>query len=84
MKSTHSDTPPIHKKRRRKIQLTKPSDVRRMLASIINDALVDEMGIEKARGIGYLSQILLKAMESTDVEKRLEELEAAVYGKRSA
>ena len=79
MKSTDSQTRPPGKKRRQKFGLTKPADVRRMLASIINDCIVDEMEIEKGRGIGYLAQILLKAMESTDLEVRLQELEKEVF-----
>jgi hypothetical protein len=79
MKSNDSKSPPTGKKRRQKFGLTKPADVRRMLASIINDCIVDEMEIEKGRGIGYLAQILLKAMESTDLEVRLQELEKEVF-----
>ena len=79
MKSTISKTPPQGKKRRQKFGLTKPADVRRMLASIINDCITDEMEIDKGRGIGYLAQILLKAMESTYLEIRLEQLEKEVF-----
>lgn len=85
MKTKGTGQTPQGKKHRQKFGLTKPSDVRRMLASIINNCLVDEMQSEKARTVGYLSQILLKAMETSDIEQRLAELEAEVlkkHGKR--
>jgi hypothetical protein len=80
MKAKGSEKPPLGRKRRQKFGLTKPADVRRMLASIINDCIADEMEIEKGRGIGYLAQILLKAMENC-LENRVAELENEVFKK---
>jgi hypothetical protein len=80
MKAKGSEKPPLGRKRRQKFGLTKPTDVRRMLASIINDCIADEMEIEKGRGIGYLAQILLKAMENC-LENRVAELENEVFKK---
>lgn len=81
MKSKDCKTPPRGKKHRQKFGLTKPADVRRMLASIINQVIVDEMEIHKGKGIGYLAQILLKSMEAEfeeriiAIEGRLDRLE---------
>ena len=82
MKSDNSKTSPPGKKSRPKFGLTKPADVRRMLASIVNNCIADEMEAQKARTIGYLAQILLKSMEVDTIEARIAELEKRVYGKR--
>lgn len=57
------------------IRLNNPQQVKRLLNRAINDLLKDEIDANKARCIGYLSSILLKAIETEEIESRLAELE---------
>ena len=57
------------------IRLSNPSAVRRLLQRTINQLLNDEIQTDKARTIGYLGSIILKAMEVEDLEVRMTELE---------
>jgi len=58
-------------KRRLKTNL----DIRRYLANLINRVEANELEVQKAGRLAYISQILLKALENTDLEERLEALE---------
>ena len=60
----------------RKVHLTKTQDVRRLLSRVINMVLNDEMDIGKGNCLGQLCNIMLKAMEKSDLERRLEDLES--------
>ena len=60
------------------IRLNKPEDVRRLISRTINELKKDELSEGKAKTIGYLCNILLNAMESTELAKRIEELEERV------
>jgi hypothetical protein len=62
------------------IRLNNPQQVKRLLNRAINDLLKDSIDANKARCIGYLSSILLKAIETEELEKRLEALEEQLKG----
>lgn len=57
------------------IRLNNPQQVKRLLNRTINDLLSDNMNTDKARCIGYLSSILLKAIETEDLAVRLDKIE---------
>ena len=56
------------------------------IAKALEDALNDACGLEnshaRARTIGYLCQISLRALEVGELEKRLEALEQSIYQKQ--
>ncbi len=55
--------------------------VLKALEDALNDAINLENSHARARTIGYLCQISLKALEVGELERRLEALEEKVYGK---
>ena len=57
------------------VRLKTSDDVRRFLANTINKLKDDELKPEKAGRMGYLANILLRAIEGNEVEKRLESIE---------
>ena len=57
------------------IRLNNPSQVKRLIDKNINQLLNNEIETDKARCIGYLGSILLKATEVEEMELRLVELE---------
>lgn len=57
------------------IRLNNPSQVKRLINRTINQLLNGEIETDKARCIGYLGSILLKATEVEEMELRLVELE---------
>lgn len=61
-------------------RLNKPQDVRRMLSRIMNELLKNGTldPIQKAKALGYLSSISLKAMEMSDLEERMADIEKAL------
>lgn len=61
--------------KKRSIRLRSVSDVNRLLAKIINDLLRNEIEESKAGKIGYLSNIMIKSFEISDIEKRITVLE---------
>lgn len=61
--------------KRRSIRLRSASDVNRLLARIINNLLRNEVEESKAGKIGYLSNIMIKSFEVSDIEKRIAVLE---------
>ena len=56
-------------------QLKTAQDVRRYLAGLINRVEAGEVDGSVAGKIGYLVNILFKALETGDIERRVEELE---------
>ena len=60
---------------KRAVRLRTPADVSRFLAAVINKTLRDEIDPQTAGKLGYLSNILLGALETSDLERRVEELE---------
>jgi hypothetical protein len=57
------------------IRLNNPSQVKRLINRTINQLLNNEIETDKARCIGYLGSILLKATEVEEMELRLVSLE---------
>ena len=58
------------------------SEVLRALEDALNDACNLENSHARARTIGYLCQISLKALEVGELEKRLEALEGKVFNQK--
>lgn len=59
-------------------KLRKIKQVVRFLEETINLVLEDELDPKKANAIGYLSNLIVKAIESSELERRVEYLEKAV------
>ena len=57
------------------VRLNDADGVRRLLQRVINALLDDEISENKARTIGYLSNIVLKSLEVGELEERVTELE---------
>ena len=57
-------------------RLKTASDLRRYLASLINRVEQGETSPEMASKLGYLTNILLRVIEGSDLEARIEALEA--------
>lgn len=53
-------------------------DVRRFLASLIRRMESDEIDPTKGGRLAYISSILIRAIEGSDIEKRVAELEKQV------
>lgn len=62
----------------RQTHLTRPQDVRRLLSKIVNQVINSELDVNKANCVGQLCNVLLRAMEKSDLEQRIEELERLV------
>lgn len=58
--------------------LASPNDVANLLAQSINQLRRGELDLRIANGIGYLSSVLLRALEQGPMEERLAHLEAAL------
>jgi hypothetical protein len=56
-------------------RLNNSCDVRRYLANLINRVEGGKAEVSKAKTLGYLCSLLLRALETSDLEKRIEELE---------
>lgn len=55
--------------------------VNRLLGRVANALVQDEITEERARAIGYILNILIKGLEKSDLEIRLEELEIQLLNK---
>lgn len=64
------------------VRFENPSDVRRFLGRIVNLRANDLIDSDTARDLGYLCNILLKSIEQSTIENRLEELENYVNDKK--
>lgn len=56
-------------------RLNNACDVRRYLANLINRVEGGKTDAGQAKTLGYLCSLLLRALETSDLEKRIEELE---------
>ena len=63
------------------VRVNSPDGVNRLLQRVINALLDDEITENKARTIGYLCNIILKAFEVGELEERLTELEESLSDK---
>jgi hypothetical protein len=57
-------------------------DVRRYLAHLIKAIEADEIEPAKGGRLAYISSILIRAIEGTDIEKRVAELEKKFLNRR--
>jgi hypothetical protein len=71
--------PPPLGKRPAKLQTAR--DVRRWLSKLINATARNEVTPDMAARLGFLASILLRAIESSDFEGRIAELEKALEEK---
>lgn len=60
----------------RRLQTTQ--DLRRYLAGLINRTEAGKIEANLARGLTYMTSILMRAIEGSDLEKRIEELEKKI------
>jgi hypothetical protein len=60
----------------RRLQTTQ--DLRRYLAGLINRTEAGKIDANLARGLTYMVSILMRAIEGSDLEKRIEELEIKI------
>jgi hypothetical protein len=65
----------VGQKRKRPIRLRTARDARKLVAALINQVYRREMDPARAARLGYLAGILLKSIETADIEQRLVELE---------
>lgn len=77
--SLFSPRPPS---RRRPIRLHTAADARRFLSKLMNGVFRNEIDSGKAARLGYLAGILLKSIETADIERRLADLERTLSEKR--
>lgn len=74
-KTKKPQTPPTSKKKRPKVRIDKPYDVKRLLNKEINALLIDETTTDKLRAITYAAQTILKVFEIVLMEERLGRIE---------
>lgn len=67
---------------KRHVRLESARDTRKLLAKIINQRLRDEVDGETCRDVGFLTKILLSAIETSELEVRLVELEKLIQEKK--
>ncbi|OGQ00206.1 MAG: hypothetical protein A2Z40_03655 [Deltaproteobacteria bacterium RBG_19FT_COMBO_60_16] len=67
--------------RQRAIRLNNARDTRRFLSRLINGLMRDEIDESKAGKAGYLVGIMLKVIETYELEQRVSKLEHTVLGK---
>ena len=65
---------------RRKINLKRLPDVRRLLNRCINENLKGTMDNDQLRALVYATQSISKVFELMDIEKRLDRMEAEIKG----
>lgn len=58
------------------VRLAKASQVKRLMARVTNDLLNNKISEEKARALIYACNSLLGAIERTELEQKVKELEA--------
>ena len=66
--------------KRRRLKST--SDIRRYLAHLINSTEAGEIEPQTAGRLAYISNILLKAIEGTELQQRIEVLEQKISMER--
>lgn len=65
-----------------RLRLNDMKSVNSLLARTINSLIAGNIAEDEARAIGYLANILIKGLEKSDLELRLEELEKLLLDKR--
>lgn len=64
------------------INLKQTKDVVSLLETTINDLRAGTLDVKVANGVGYLAGQLVKAMEVSELEKRVEGIEKMLSGKK--
>ena len=77
------ETPPPAKKRQRAPSLTRPGQVRKLLQRTVFEVRQGTITPAIANSIGFLCNCLLKSLEQTEIERRLDEIEKRVGGSTS-
>lgn len=67
---------------KRSIRLKNASDIMRLMGRTINEVMRGEIETDTARTVGYLSSVMIKALEISDIQKRLDALEKATENAR--
>lgn len=57
------------------LRLSKASAIKRFLAKVLNQLNNDEITESKAKSLAYIAQIQLKAIEASDMQNKIEQLE---------
>jgi hypothetical protein len=63
------------------VALDTMADVAALLQRTINDTLQLENSIHRARTVGYLAGLLIKALDITTLEQRITELESVLWSR---
>jgi len=66
-----------------KRRLKSLEDTRRFVSAIINALNRDDLELNKAKGLGYLCQILAKVIEGDSIESRVAALEEALKNRET-
>lgn len=65
------------------IELTNTKSVANLLTKVINEVRTGEIELRVANCIGYLTGHLIKALEISELEKRVEEIEKVIKDKNT-
>lgn len=61
-------------RKRKRIYLTSASQVRLLLSQLVNDHLDGLIPVDSLRGVSYACSMVLKAIETGQIEKELQEI----------
>jgi hypothetical protein len=67
----------------RGLSLKSLSDLRRFVGKIANELYSDEIDVNKAKALGYLTNVLKDIITDEDLEQRLEAMERVLKMQRS-
>ena len=66
----------------RRKRMNTARSIRQALATLYHDLQEDSISESKARALSYIASIMLRAVESSELEERLDQLEEKVDGKK--
>lgn len=64
------------------IRTNNSKDITKLLSKMINDVLQDRLDLRIATGITYIANVLLKAFELSELEKRIDNIEQHLTNKK--
>lgn len=67
---------------RKRKRMNTARSIRQALAILYHDLQEDQISESKARALSYIASIMLRAVESSELEQRLDQLEERIYEKR--
>lgn len=67
-----------------KRSLKSATDIRRYLSNIMHELKAGELTESKARTLAYIASIMLQAIDKSDIEARLDELERLMEGRKAS